>query len=214
MKVHYAITRTVDLLARWRDAFPLGRFFAPDALPPADAIADGVVWFHSESRSEAGLGDAVKAVRARFPGLPVVVLSSNPVQGEALQALNAGAVGYCHALSSKGLFHQIDVVVRNGGLWLGAELMRRMLGSVADALQVGSSPLASRNLDQLSPREREVVLAVARGATNKEAARGLGITERTVKAHLGAAFEKLGVRDRLQLVIALKPDAVLLESAA
>jgi DNA-binding CsgD family transcriptional regulator len=48
---------------------------------------------------------------------------------------------------------------------------------------------------------------VARGATNKEAARRLGITERTVKAHLGAVFAKLGVRDRLHLALSLQPRA-------
>jgi DNA-binding NarL/FixJ family response regulator len=51
----------------------------------------------------------------------------------------------------------------------------------------------------LTEREREVARAVASGASNKEIARRLGITERSVKAHTGAIFEKLGVRDRLQL---------------
>ena len=49
--------------------------------------------------------------------------------------------------------------------------------------------------------------------TAPEVARQLGITERTVKAHLSAAFEKLGVRDRLQLVLALGRDAQLLPAA-
>jgi DNA-binding NarL/FixJ family response regulator len=48
-----------------------------------------------------------------------------------------------------------------------------------------------------------VALAVARGESNKEVARNLGITERTVKAHLSVVFEALGVRDRLQLSIHL-----------
>ena len=55
----------------------------------------------------------------------------------------------------------------------------------------------------LTTRERLVAEAIAAGKTNKEAARELDITERTVKAHLGAVFDKLGVRDRLQLVLLL-----------
>jgi DNA-binding NarL/FixJ family response regulator len=50
-------------------------------------------------------------------------------------------------------------------------------------------------------RERQVAESVARGSTNKEIARVMGITERTVKAHLTASFEKLGVRDRMQLAL-------------
>ncbi len=51
----------------------------------------------------------------------------------------------------------------------------------------------------LTEREREVAKAVAQGASNKEIARQLDITERTIKAHVGAILEKLGARDRLQL---------------
>lgn len=59
-------------------------------------------------------------------------------------------------------------------------------------------------LEKLSPRERDVALQVAGGASNKDVARRLNITERTVKAHLTSTFDKLEVRDRLQLVIALR----------
>jgi DNA-binding NarL/FixJ family response regulator len=53
----------------------------------------------------------------------------------------------------------------------------------------------------LSARELQVAQAVAEGRSNKEVADLLSISERTVKAHLGAVFEKLGIRDRLQLVL-------------
>ena len=59
-------------------------------------------------------------------------------------------------------------------------------------------------LTRLSIREREVALAAANGASNKEIARELKITERTVKVHLGAVFAKLDVRDRLHLAILLR----------
>jgi len=66
-------------------------------------------------------------------------------------------------------------------------------------LAVRNSAPPEPALDKLSQRERQVAEAVARGSTNKEIARVMAITERTVKAHLTASFEKLGVRDRMQL---------------
>ena len=65
--------------------------------------------------------------------------------------------------------------------------------------RAGASPPLPHPARTLTEREREVARAVARGAANKEIARELAITERTVKAHVGAILEKLGARDRLQL---------------
>ncbi|MBV5337679.1 MAG: response regulator transcription factor [Deltaproteobacteria bacterium] len=59
-------------------------------------------------------------------------------------------------------------------------------------------------LAKLTEREREVAVLVAHGECNKEIARELNIAERTVKAHLSTVFEKLDVRDRLQLAIHLR----------
>ncbi len=55
--------------------------------------------------------------------------------------------------------------------------------------------------EDLTERERETAHHIARGASNKEIARELGITERTVKAHVGAILEKLNLRDRLQIAL-------------
>ena len=121
-----------------------------------------------------------------------------------MQALALGARGYCHTHATTGLLEQIALVVRNGGLWLGTDLMSRVMTAAGGRLLDHDNGPAASRLDALTPRERAVAFEVALGATNKEAARTLDITERTVKAHLSAVFEKLGVRDRLQLVLALK----------
>ena len=78
-------------------------------------------------------------------------------------------------------------------------MIRATVPAVAAA--AASAPLPG--LDTLSAREREVAEAVAEGLTNKQVAARLGITERTVKAHLATVFEKTGVRDRLQLALRL-----------
>ena len=78
------------------------------------------------------------------------------------------------------------------------------VGQVVSTQPVGDPGERDKLLAKLSPRERDVALQVAGGASNKVVARHLDITERTVKAHLTSIFEKLDVRDRLQLVIALR----------
>lgn len=136
--------------------------------------------------------------------LALVALSLNPAPGEGLAAFELGVRGYCHALASAPMLHQVALVVTNGGLWLGAELMARTAAAIT---RVTVAKPRTPVLDSLTPRERDVALQVAEGASNKEIARHLNITPRTVKAHMGAIFDKLDVRDRLQLVLLLRRPA-------
>jgi DNA-binding NarL/FixJ family response regulator len=124
-----------------------------------------------------------------------VVLSNVPEDEQGLAALAAGASGYCSALTLPAVLHQVASVVAHGGTWVGPQLMQRLMQGLATRGNEATEPA----LDKLSQRERQVAEAVSRGSTNKEIARVMGITERTVKAHLSAAFGKLGVRDRMQL---------------
>jgi len=192
---HLFISSRKHLLPRWQEAFP----DACIAGDPAGHTADVVWWAPVEFKLES-----LERLLARLAGAaPVIVLSSEPRQAEAMQALAAGARGYCHAYATAAMLEQVATVVRHGGLWLGPELMSTMIGAASKQLLADTDAPGAR-LDTLTPRERSVAVEVARGATNKEVARRLDITERTVKAHLSAVFEKLGVRDRLQLVLALK----------
>ena len=63
------------------------------------------------------------------------------------------------------------------------------------------SATGTNHLDHLTPREREIVHQVAGGASNKEIANRLNVTEATIKAHLTAVFRKLGLSDRLHLAL-------------
>lgn len=91
--------------------------------------------------------------------------------------------------------------MRHGGLWVGPHLLARLITGLAPQLAQAPEAPAAPALDELSPREREVTIAVAEGLTNKQVALRLDISERTVKAHLAAVFDKLGVPDRLQLAL-------------
>ena len=133
---------------------------------------------------------------ALFEGLRVVVASSRPADDEGTRALSAGVVGYCHAYPPAPALTQVLDVVDNGGTWMGRSLVPRLLKLVDER-----TPDARWRSDRLTDRESEVTLRAAHGETNAEIADGLGITERTVKAHLSAVFDKLGVSDRLQLAL-------------
>lgn len=203
MTDHFCISPKTRQLGRWRQAFPKGRIAdSPENLPtvgPSDLL-----WLHSFSAAESRIDRVIAAARKVLPQIRIVVISNTPTQQEALLALHSGAAGYCHAQAAPSLLQQVATVVSNGGLWIGTELMNRLLAATGQSSGGASEHPA---LACLTPREREVAQAVGRGISNKEAAHRLGISERTVKAHLSAIFEKLGVRDRLQLVVLLRQDS-------
>jgi DNA-binding NarL/FixJ family response regulator len=186
------------MLPRWSEAFQSGRAGKPQATRAFKSGNADVVWL----RLEHGLSVAVQIenLSPQFKLIPCVVLSDQPSDEEALAAFAAGARGYCNTHAAAQLLVQIAAVVLQGGLWIGESLMKRLV-SATGRLQGSVAPAAkgetwSKNLTE---REKQVARTLASGASNKEIARALGITERTVKAHVGAIFDKLQVRDRLQL---------------
>lgn len=128
----------------------------------------------------------------------ILFTNTAPSDAEAFAALQAGCYGYCHAAAPKETLHQILDVVRNGGIWAGQALIQRLLTAINRLPAQTPEPAL---LAGLSEREREVVQLAAHGAANKVIARDLGITERTVKAHLSSSFEKLHIKDRIQLAL-------------
>lgn len=129
----------------------------------------------------------------------IVFTNTAPDDTQAFAALQAGCCGYCHAVAPLETLKQVMEVVASGGIWAGQALVQRLLAAVNRISP--KSALAEDPLKALSIREREVTLLAARGVANKLIARELDITERTVKAHLSSAFEKLHVEDRVQLAL-------------
>lgn len=181
---------------RWREAFPDGVIGEMDMLL-ATANAGEVIWVPT---AHVGWEAQLVTLARGLPDCPLAVVSYAPFEEEAVSALNNGARAYCHALSVPAMLCEVDVVLQHGGLWVGRELMAKVVGAAARALPATEDESL---LQILSAREAEVARAAATGLSNKEIAMVLGISERTVKAHMGAVFEKLGVRDRLQLVLRL-----------
>ncbi|MGQ4880055.1 LuxR C-terminal-related transcriptional regulator [Billgrantia sp. LNSP4103-1] len=183
-------------IPRLRSAFPEIRRITPEQSRLMACSGDRV-WLMTDHPQWPALSATLAA-----QGVVIVVLSLAPSEAEALMALQAGARGYVHALSPPEMLGQVALVTGNQGIWVPAELLGKVLG-VAFTTLGGREGLPPESLATLTERERAVALAVAEGHSNKEVARQLAITERTVKAHLGAVFRKLGVRDRMQLVLRL-----------
>ena len=136
----------------------------------------------------------------RSDHIRVVAASSNPNDDEAIQALDAGCVAYCHAFSDALTLKQVKEVVEAGQVWIGKSLMQRLLHGVNRLVPKSPTPDAAWR-DGLTPREIEIAILAANGASNQAIAAQCAISERTVKAHLSAVFGKLIITDRLQLAL-------------
>lgn len=160
-----------------------------------------VVWLQLSSDSTVAF--QVANLRNKFGLTALIVMSDIPNDLEALAAFSVSARGYCNTHAGAEVLVNIASVVEQGGVWIGESLMQRLL-------QLPAAPVKANSVDPefwatgLSVREREVAKAVAAGASNKEVALKLAITERTVKAHVGAVLEKLHLKSRLQLALFVK----------
>lgn len=194
---HWIIDIETRQLSDWLEAMPAARTLLRNQLPHARFEGQGVIWCRLRS------GEAVATVLAeldRTGGQPVVLLCDEPDEGLIIEALAQGAAGCCNSRAAPEVLRQVAVVVTNGGLWVGQSVLRQLVG--ATSRRLGQQPVEAKNDDWsalLSEREAQVARLVANGSSNKEIADQLAITERTVKAHLTAIFEKLDARDRLQL---------------
>lgn len=193
---HIFLTDAAIVSPRWQQAFPdaLVISMLPDNWE-TEALSERVLWWCLFDDPQ--LHVQVKALLSRSKR--VIALTRMEKSDEVRRAIADGARGYLHYLAVASMLEQVADVVKGGGLWLGADLMRALV--MAPPLAVEHEPGAGLLLARLTPRERSVAEAVASGHTNKEIARSLDIAERTVKAHLSAVFEKLKIRDRLQLAL-------------
>ena len=140
------------------------------------------------------------AIRAQHPGVAVIVVSANDDPRVIRRALDHGAAGYLP--KNSGLDELRDAIRRVLACeqWLPESLratVTRAQSSTHD------SELAAR-LASLSPQQFRVLVLVAEGLLNKQIADRLDVQERTVKAHLSAIFDRLGVKNRTQAGVVLR----------
>lgn len=197
---HIFITSLKAPIESWLTAFPQSKTIADPI--SADVAGAGIIWVHVQLEQGTQWRKHVQQVLSFSPSAKVIVLSNNPEQAEAMQALELGAVGYLHAYAHHNVLNEVYSVVKHGGVWLGRDLLKHLIGLTTRGQQ--KADVAEEVLESLTKREREVALEAAKGSSNKEIARMLAISERTVKAHLTSVYNTLKVRDRLHLALVLQ----------
>ena len=129
----------------------------------------------------------------------VLVLTTFDLDEYVFGALRAGAAGFLLKDAPRERLIEAIRVVHGGEALLSPSITRRLVEHFAARADPLEPP--AELLDELTPREREVLVLVARGLSNGEIARRLVVTEATVKSHVGSVLLKLGLRDRVQAVV-------------
>ena len=138
---------------------------------------------------EMGGVEAIRQLRNTVPSVRILVLTTFDTDSDVLPAIEVGATGYLLKDAPKDELIRAVRAAYRGEAVLSPSVAGRLMGQVRQPAT-----------DALSQREREVLKLIANGATNREAASQLFVSEATIKTHLLHIYEKLGVRDRAAAV--------------
>lgn len=142
--------------------------------------------------------DATRAVRAGPDAPPVLVLTTFDDDDVLWGAIDAGAAGFVLKDASAADLLAAARAVAGGGAWFDPAVAPRVLSAYRRAAPARRD---AGRLDALTDRERDVLVRMARGATNPEIAASLHVSEATVKTHVRGIFTKLGARDRAAAIV-------------
>jgi len=146
----------------------------------------------------------IAALQKLSPTTRILVATQAFNADEELSLLRIGAMACFRKDIDPALLSRIVTVVREGGLWITRSLIPGLIEEIRarHGDKVKENPVRENHpLQLLTPREQEVATLVGSGASNKQIARALNISDRTVKAHLTTTFQKLGITDRLHLAL-------------
>lgn len=139
--------------------------------------------------------EVIRRVSAKLPSVRFLALSVSDAASDVIAVIRAGARGYVTKTISGAELAAAIVRVAGGD----AVFSPRLAGFVLDAFAESSGSVQDPALDQLTPREREVLRHIARGYMYKEIAQRLGISVKTVEAHVSAVLRKLQLSSRHEL---------------
>jgi two-component system, NarL family, nitrate/nitrite response regulator NarL len=145
---------------------------------------------------------ALAALRKLFPELKVALVCGSTKAAEVRRAADLGAVGYLpKAMDRAPLIHAIRLIL-SGERFFPAQFLRAAAMSGPSPVRRGGLSRARVEPDTigLTSRQQAVLRELAKGSSNREVGEALGISEVTVKIHVHAIFQKLGVRNRTQAV--------------
>ncbi len=134
-------------------------------------------------------------LRAQYPGIPVVVVSANEEAGVIRNCMEFGASGFIPKTSAAETMREAIAAVLEGRTWTPPDV------DLSGGSDKETQALVAR-LATLTPQQVRVLMMLSEGLLNKQIAYELGVSEATVKAHVSAILQKLGVESRTQAVIA------------
>jgi DNA-binding NarL/FixJ family response regulator len=174
-----------------------------DAIAQASELRPDLVLMDIRMPGLDGIA-ATEAIVRQHPQTRVLVLTTFDLDDYAFGAIRAGASGF---LLKDAHRHEMIAAIRaihRGDAALSPRITRMLLEHVTPTLGATPAPQTAAIADvtaELTDRERDVFVEIARGLTNAEIARALFVSESTVKTHVGRILAKLGSRDRIHLVI-------------
>ena len=159
---------------------------------------------------------ATKAIAQQFPATRVLVLTTFDEDEYVAAALQQGAVGYLLKDTPSEELADAIRTVHKGYTQFAPGILQKLISKTSDASVPNSLPNLPPNLPlgfaELTPREREVLRLIAQGASNREIAKALYISEGTVKNHVTNLLGRLELRDRTQAAIFANSVLPLLET--
>ncbi|MGH9398612.1 MAG: LuxR C-terminal-related transcriptional regulator [Terriglobia bacterium] len=181
---------------------------ATQALHSARQTRPDVIFIQSEIFPEKSL-DMISRLRSASAGCKLVITATAIKNREPLRYIRAGASGVILKSLDPALFVKCARKVMQNEIWLPKNDVAQM------AHLLGSAPIElPRPVDTLTNREKTIISFLVQGWRNREIAEHLAIKEQTVKNHLRAVYDKVGVSDRLELVLYVIHQRVDLPAAA
>lgn len=139
----------------------------------------------------------IPLLREEAPQTEIILLTVSEDADDLLEALRAGARGYL--LKNIETDFLIDSICRAAA---GETVMSSQMASkLADTIRISQKMIIDNNPEKLTPREREIIVMLASGASNKEIARTLDLAESTVKIHVQGILRKLNLSSRVQAAV-------------
>jgi two-component system nitrate/nitrite response regulator NarL len=178
---------------------------ASEAHRRAAATRPDVILLDNHMPGVSGV-DALPGLREAAPAARVLMLTVSEDEHDLAAALQGGAHGYLLKTMDSDMLAAAILRTMAGDSVVSPEMTSKLVSAFQS--RQGAAPVASAEVDpdpihSLSPREREILDHIARGASNKEVARGLGIAEATVKIHVQHILRKLNLSSRVQAAVYL-----------